>query len=34
MGVTMAAFVRTAAKGKSRDLLGREASITMTEQDR
>jgi len=33
MGVTMAAFVRTAAKEKARDLLDREARITMTEAD-
>ena len=33
MGTTMAAFVRGAAKEKARDLLDREARITMTERD-
>lgn len=33
MGVTMSAFVRTAAKEKARDLLDRETRITMTGQD-
>jgi uncharacterized protein (DUF1778 family) len=33
MGVTMAAFVRTAAKEKARDLLDRESRITMTTHD-
>ena len=33
MGVTMAAFVRTAAKEKARELLDRESRITMTAQD-
>jgi uncharacterized protein (DUF1778 family) len=32
-GTTMAAFVRTAAKDKARDLLDRESRITMTAQD-
>ncbi len=33
MGTTMAAFVRTAAKEKARELLDRESRITMTSQD-
>ncbi len=33
MGTTMAAFVRTAAKEKARELLDRESRITMTPQD-
>lgn len=33
MGVTMAAFVRTAAKEKARELLDRESRVTMTVQD-
>jgi uncharacterized protein (DUF1778 family) len=33
MGVTMAAFVRTAAKEKARELLDRESRVTMTAQD-
>ena len=33
MGITMAAFVRTAAKEKARELLDRESRITMTAQD-
>jgi uncharacterized protein (DUF1778 family) len=33
MGTTMAAFVRTAAKEKARELLDRESRITMTTQD-
>ncbi len=33
MGTTMAAFVRTAAKEKARELLDRESRITMTDQD-
>lgn len=33
MGTTMAAFVRTAAKEKARQLLDRESRITMTAQD-
>ena len=33
MGTTMAAFVRTAAKEKARELLDRESRITMTAQD-
>ncbi|WP_301102656.1 DUF1778 domain-containing protein [Propionivibrio sp.] len=32
-GTTMAAFVRTAAKEKARELLDRESRITMTTQD-
>jgi uncharacterized protein (DUF1778 family) len=32
-GTTMAAFVRTAAKEKARDLLDRESRITMSDQD-
>ena len=33
MGTTMAAFVRTAAKEKARELLDRESRITMTSRD-
>ncbi|MCA6222312.1 type II toxin-antitoxin system TacA family antitoxin [Photorhabdus antumapuensis] len=33
MGTTMAAFVRTAAKEKARELLDRDSRITMTAQD-
>jgi uncharacterized protein (DUF1778 family) len=33
LGMTMAAFVRTAAKEKARDLLDRESRITMSNQD-
>jgi uncharacterized protein (DUF1778 family) len=33
MGTTMAAFVRTAAKEKARELLDKESRITMTTQD-
>lgn len=33
MGTTMAAFVRTAAKEKARELLDRESRITMTVRD-
>ncbi|WP_391528125.1 DUF1778 domain-containing protein [Photorhabdus akhurstii] len=33
MGTTMAAFVRTAAKEKARELLSRDSRITMTVQD-
>ena len=33
MGTTMAAFVRTAAQEKARELLDRESRITMTAQD-
>lgn len=33
MGTTMAAFVRTAAKEKARELLDRESRITMSAQD-
>ena len=33
MGTTMAAFVRTAAKEKAREVLDRESRITMTAQD-
>ncbi len=33
MGTTMAAFMRTAAKEKARELLDRESRITMTSQD-
>lgn len=33
VGTTMAAFVRTAAKEKARELLDRESRITMTAQD-
>ena len=33
MGTTMAAFVRTAAKEKARELLDRESRITMTAHD-
>ncbi len=33
MGTTMAAFVRTAAKEKARELLDRESRITMTTRD-
>ena len=33
MGTTMAAFMRTAAKEKARELLDRESRITMTAQD-
>ena len=33
MGSTMAAFVRTAAKEKARELLDRESRITMTVRD-
>ena len=33
MGITMAAFVRTAAKEKARELLDRESRITMTARD-
>ncbi len=33
MGITMAAFMRTAAKEKARELLDRESRITMTSQD-
>ena len=33
MGTTMAAFVRTAAKEKARELLTRESRITMTARD-
>lgn len=33
MGTTMAAFVRTAAKEKARELLDRESRITMTALD-
>lgn len=32
-GTTMAAFVRTAAKDKAREMLDRESRITMTAQD-
>ncbi len=33
MGTTMAAFVRTAAKEKARELLDRESRVTLTSQD-
>jgi uncharacterized protein (DUF1778 family) len=33
MGTTMAAFVRAAAKEKARELLDREARMTMTRRD-
>ena len=33
MGTTMAAFVRSAAKEKAKELLDRESRITMTVQD-
>ena len=33
MGMTMAAFMRSAAKKKARELLDRESRITMTRQD-
>ena len=33
MGMTMAAFMRSAAKEKARELLDRESRITMTTQD-
>ena len=33
VGTTMAAFVRTAAKEKARELLDRESRITMSVQD-
>jgi uncharacterized protein (DUF1778 family) len=33
VGTTMAAFVRTAAKEKARELLDRESRITMSAQD-
>jgi uncharacterized protein (DUF1778 family) len=33
VGTTMSAFVRTAAKEKARELLDREARITMSAQD-
>lgn len=33
VGTTMAAFVRTAAKEKARELLDRESRITMSNQD-
>jgi uncharacterized protein (DUF1778 family) len=33
MGITMAAFVRTAAKEKAQELLDRESRITMSTQD-
>lgn len=33
VGTTMAAFVRTAAKEKARELLERESRITMSAQD-
>ena len=33
MGTTMAAFMRTAAKEKARELLDRESRITMTARD-
>lgn len=33
MGTTMAAFVRTAAKEKARELLDRESRVTMTARD-
>lgn len=33
MGTTMAAFVRTAANEKARELLDKESRITMTTQD-
>ena len=33
MGTTMAAFVRTVAKEKARELLDRESRITMTSRD-
>ena len=33
VGTSMAAFVRTAAKEKARELLDRESRITMTAQD-
>lgn len=33
MGTTMAAFVRTAAKEKARELLDRESRVTMTAHD-
>ena len=33
MGTTMAAFVRTAAKEKARELLDRESRFTMTARD-
>lgn len=33
MGTTMAAFVRTAAKEKARELLDRESRITMSAHD-
>jgi uncharacterized protein (DUF1778 family) len=33
MGTTMAAFVRTAAREKAREVLDRESRITMTAQD-
>jgi uncharacterized protein (DUF1778 family) len=32
-GITMAAFVRTAAKEKARDLLANESRITMSNRD-
>lgn len=32
-GTTMAAFVRTAAKEKARELLDRESRVTMSDQD-
>lgn len=32
-GVTMAAFVRSAAKEKARELLAQETQVTMTSQD-
>jgi len=33
VGTTMAAFVRTAAKEKARELLDRESRVTMSAQD-
>lgn len=33
MGTTMAAFVRTAAKEKARELLDKESRVTMTSRD-
>lgn len=33
MGVTMAAFVRTAAKEKARELIERDSRLTMTTKD-
>lgn len=33
MGTTMAAFVRTAAKERARELLDRDSRVTMTTQD-